>query len=182
MGCPVSSTCSRHSFDVCSGCCGWLPLEDALASSDPLCYMPTSRHSPEHPVTLQRQAERKAALRASREKRKSKPFTDKSRLVRRAYKNERETRDAIVRATHRSGASNGDGDSRLGTGEIGIDDKLQTRATSQFTVKVAELEKARAQGCIVVITNASGRKFAVAELDFFITAAGHIASGNQFPS
>jgi len=175
QGCPVSAFCLRHSFDVCSGCCGWLPLEDAEVSSDPLCYLPVDRRAPEHPLQTKRLADRKAALKVDKERRRSKPFTDKSRLVRRAYKNERQTRDAIVRATHRSGAANGDGDSRLGDGTVGIDDKLQSKSTHQFIVKVAEVEKARAQGCILVITTGTGRKFALAELDFYLESASHIA-------
>jgi len=89
-------------------------------------------------------------------------------MIRHAFRTERETRNDIIRATQRSGAVNGDGDSRIGSGRVGIDDKLQSRATKHITLKTEEIDKAHRQGCIVIITTATGRKFVVAELDFFI--------------
>jgi hypothetical protein len=89
-------------------------------------------------------------------------------MTRRAFRTERETRSDIIRATQRSGAVNGDGDSRIGSGRVGIDDKLQSKATKQITIKTEEIDKAHRQGCIVIITTATGRKFIVAELNFFI--------------
>lgn len=80
-----------------------------------------------------------------------------------------------MRHTIRSGALLGDGDLRLGDGTIGIDAKLHSTNHKTVSVAVDVLDKARQQGCIVVVTLASGRKFALAELDLFLNSAREIA-------
>jgi hypothetical protein len=92
----------------------------------------------------------------------------------RAAKNESNTRDTIIRATQRSGALNGDGDSRLGDGTLGIEDKLQSRSFKQFTVTLNEVDKAHKQGCLLVVTTAEGRKFVVSDLEFLILHADDV--------
>jgi hypothetical protein len=167
MKCPVAATCRAFGYD-CLDCCGGLPLEDAVNSTLRLFYKKLSPTDPDHPVVAARQEKRDQAKEAERRRRQSDIFKKKSRMTRRAFKTERETRSDIIRATQRSGAVNGDGDSRIGSGRVGIDDKLQSKATKQITLKTEEIDKAHRQGCIVVITTSTGRKFVVAELDFFI--------------
>ncbi|MCK7495074.1 MAG: hypothetical protein MZW92_31300 [Comamonadaceae bacterium] len=66
---------------------------------------------------------------------------------------------------------------RFGEGYLGFDYKLQTKATSQFTVKIDEVDKAwRQQRNIIVITTANGERFAVARLEQFIQFAEEIAA------
>lgn len=137
----------------------------------PLLYSPASPTDPKHPyVTLQKN-KRREARRSEVKRHRTKKWLDKSRLVRRSYKNEQATRDAIIRATRQSGSVLHDGDSRLGPGAWGIDDKLQTKATSQFVVKIETIHKAEAQKCVTIITTGNREKFVVASLPVFCEAA-----------
>ena len=170
--CPVLQYCRSLS---CLDCCGTLTAEEAAGSELPLLYKKMLPSDPDHPIVAERQELRRESRAKEKRRKQSDSYRNKSRLVKQSYRNERETRETIIRATQRSGAENGDGDSRLGDGQWGIDDKLQTRSTSQFTISVAEIDKASRQRSVIVVTLATGRKFVVADIDDFCSCAAAMA-------
>lgn len=166
--CPVTDHC-LNCGERCVICIG--NYEQAEWESAELCELGLhyvhKQGAPEHPYREWKKRRRQEAREAERDRKRTPAYKKKSRTVKRALKTEEKTRRAVVRATKRSGALNGDGDSRVGDGSIGIEDKTQSNATRQFTVVVDELEKAHRQGCIMVVTTATGAKFVVSELTFF---------------
>lgn len=174
FNCPVASNCYGYSDD-CLGCRGSLYPHEALDSTLPLLQQKMFPDDPDHPLKAAIKEARQQKKDVEKRRKKSDSFKKKSTLVRRAFRNEKETRTEIIRATQRSGAVNGDGDSRLGTGEWGVDDKLQSNATEQFTIRVKEIEKASNQKCVIVVTLKTGRKFVVATLEDFCNAADALA-------
>ena len=175
MGCPVTTSCRAFGY-MCFDCCGDMPLVDAIDSEMPLHYKKFYPTDPEHPVVAFRNKREELTRKSERARRASTPFKTKSKLVRKSFKTEGDTRTAIIRATARSGALNGDGDSRIGDGQWGIDDKLCSNAVSQFTVSIKDVSKAHAQHCVIVITLKDGSKYVVAELEDFCSAAESLAS------
>ena len=167
--CPVVQSCRGFGYD-CLDCCGGLPPEEGVNSTLPLLYRKYLPGDPEHPVVQLRKEQRESAKKVERARKQSTAFRQKSQLVKRAFKTEKQTRSEIIRATHRSGASNGDGDSRLGDGQWGVDDKLKSTSATQFTITVSEIAKAHDQHCIIIVTLSSGMKYVVAELDDFCSA------------
>lgn len=141
MPCPVSDYCKNTT--LCDECAG-NPDLGSEGELYPLLYIPINRWAPKHP----RSAAKKHV---------------KQKIQRKAARTETKTRD-VIRRTLRSGAANGDGDTRVGA--IGIDDKMQSTATKQFTVKVDEVDKAWSdKQCVVCITLATGRKFVVIPME-----------------
>ena len=173
--------------DQCQNCPGrcdsclafWEGVENVLQMELPLLYVP-HRGSPKvHPLTERRKAAKRQRQRAEGERRRSAPVKKRRQQTANALRNEAQTRTVFARATRRSGAAFGDGDSRLVkvSGEelpVGIDDKFHSKATKTVSLSTDEIDKARRQNCIVVVTLANGRKFAVAEFDYFTYAADQI--------
>jgi len=175
MGCPVADSCRGFGYD-CLDCSGMLPLDEALSSTLPLLYRKISPTDINHPLVDAKAAQREEKKKAAKRQKQSEAWKAKSKLVKRAYKNERITRDTIIRATSRSGATNGDGDSRIGDGQWGIDDKLMTKSSQQFTIRVEDIDKASAQRCVIVVTLSTGKKFVIAELGDFCSASAAMAA------
>lgn len=167
--CPVFGYCLNHA--ECFDCCGGLPLGEAADSTLPLLYLKMCATDPAHPVVEVRKVRKRDQLQRERDRKRSTAFRTNSMRVRKALRNERGTRDEIIRATHRSGASNGDGDSRLGDGQWGVDDKYYCVGNSQFTVKLKDIDKARSQKCVIIVTVKNGAKYVVAELNDFCSSA-----------
>lgn len=166
--CAMYDWCRNH--HLCEDCSDH--PENASETDLALRYKPASPFAPLHP---RQTTERNLEASAQQEMAFVKKAEDRRRrqvLGKKARRNEAETGRAIVRATVASGAVCGDGDARIGSGYFGIDYKLQTKSTSQFTVKVAEVDKAWYQHRnIIVITTAHGDRFAVARLDNLIAFA-----------
>jgi hypothetical protein len=145
----------------------------------PLLYIPLAGAPKKHPLALKKKDAKKFKLRLEGERRRSSDVQKRKRQTRAALKVEDQTRTLLARATHRSGATFGDGDSRLVVGDeelsVGIDDKFHSKAFKTVSLSTDEIDKARRQGCIVVVTLANGRKFAVAEFDYFVNSANEIA-------
>lgn len=176
MSCLVRKFCLNNDPTICGGCCGELLLEDAEISERPLLYQPCVMGAPKHPLQELRKQRRKESKLEEKRRKQSDKYRKKSKLVKKAFKNEEETRQALVRATIKSGSVLHDGDTRIGSGALGIDDKLQTKATKQFTVKVDEVTKAESQNCVLIITTAKDEKFVVASLGLFCKAAKELTS------
>lgn len=176
--CPVIRFC-RNADAWCSCCIGsvepdqWADLND----TDPMLhYRKNAATAPRHPYQLWKHQQ---GLRAKRNERQTKEVRDRKVRTRRAYSNERSTRTQLVRATVRSGAAFGDGDTRIGAGQWGIDDKLQSHAREQITVRVSEVDKASRQRCVIVLTTAEGRKFVVARLEDFAEAGAYLLESQE---
>lgn len=175
MYCPVVENC-RVFGHSCFDCAASLASEDeAIVSEMPLLYSKVLLSSPEHPLVGLRRHRRTESVKVDKQRKQTAAWRDKSYMVRKAFREEEVTRRQIIRATKRSGALNGDGDSRLGDGQWGVDDKRHSRASSTISVSVADVEKASNQSCVLVVTLATGRKFVIAELDDFVSASESIA-------
>lgn len=173
--CPVEKFCRNADIlcDSCIGCRHSDQWEQLGIIKMMLHYRPNQVRAPKHPYQFWLH---KRELARKRELKRSAPVKRRRLQTKRASRNEERTRTAIVQATKRSGALNHDGDSRLGNGEWGVDDKLQSTARAQFTVRVAEVDKASLQRCVVVVTTADGRKFVIADLEDFVAAAASLAA------
>lgn len=172
--CTVSEYCENA--HRCLECSGAFPLEDALDIELPLLYVRKDRDAPAlHPIQVERKRLKKHKNQALRQHKSSSPRLKNLRQLRSSQVNERKTREAIVRQTLASGSVIGDGDTRLGDGSIGLDDKLMSRAHKQFTITLDAIDKARRQACMIVVTTAEGRKFAVMELDYLLSSAAAIS-------
>jgi len=170
--CEVSQHC-LNCESRCDICIGSYSVDEWADLTLRLFYHAATKSAPEHPYTHWKKGR---VAKAKRDKKGSADFKKRSRIVRRAAKNEEGTRDAIVRQTMRSGALNGDGDTRLGDGSFGIDDKLMSRNREQFTITTKEINKASAQQCVIVVTLATGEKFVVAKLEDMLKAADALRS------
>lgn len=158
--------------------------EDVLDKELPLLYVPVLGGPKQHPIALKKKDAKKQRQRAAGEQRRSEAVQKRRKQTRNALKVEGQTRGVLARATHRSGATFGDGDSRLvgSDGEelsVGIDDKFHSTVRKTVSLSTDEIDKARNQNCFVVVTLANGRKFAVAEFDYFTLAAKEIAAHNR---
>lgn len=178
--CPVTDHC-LNCGERCVICIG--NYEQAEWESAELCELGLhyvhKQGAPEHPYREWKKRRRQEAREAERDRKRTPAYKKKSRTVKRALKTEEKTRRAVVQATKRSGALNGDGDTRLeGTG-WGIDDKYHSTARTRVSVNVTDLEKAARQKCLVVVTLAGGEKYVIARLEDFVAAAGELAEALQ---
>ena len=140
--CQVQKQCVNQSR--CHECSGSFPLPEALDIELPLLYVRKNTTCPAlHPIQVERKRQKVVALGAVRRAKTAAPRRKNLSKLRDSQRNERNTRDAIVRQTLASGAVIGDGDSRLGDGSVGLDDKLQSRSFKQIVVKIDEVDKAR---------------------------------------
>lgn len=174
--CQVAKFC-RNRDHLCDCCIGASEHEEDWDENPQglslLYHVAGYPDAPTHPYQKHKRAQRQQEKRA--QKHTKERITNKLR-TRRAARNEELTRRAIVRATQGSGARNGDGDSRLGDGTIGIEDKMQSRSRKQFVTKTDELDKAHRQGCLLVVTNADGEKIAIARLEWLLEHAADLVS------
>lgn len=177
--CTLQEQC-QNCPNRCDSCLAYFESEENVLSLElPLLYVPVGGGPKIHPLKARRKADKARRQREAGEHRRSASVKKRRQQNARALHNEKQTRTAFARATVRSGAAFGDGDSRLVkvSGEelrVGIDDKFHSRATKTVSLNTDEIDKARRQNCIVVVTLANGRKFAVAEFDYFISAAEEI--------
>lgn len=178
--CPVSEHCTNcgNRCEICIGAYAEPEWESAELCELALHYA-HKFGAPNHPYTEWKKRRRREARDTERDRKRTPDYKKKSRTVKRALKTEEKTRRAVVQATKRSGALNGDGDTRLeGTG-WGIDDKYHSTARTRVSVNVTDLEKAARQKCLVVVTLAGGEKYVIARLEDFVAAAGELAEALQ---
>lgn len=160
----------------CADCLGYYAI-DPEGVELPMLYSPLPGSPRRHPLAVEQHAAKVTAARNARQAKKQKPSYQRSKAqTRNSQQNERNTRAVIARATVRSGAAYGDGDTVIEGCTIGIDDKHQSRSSKSITLPVASIDKARSQSCILVITNVEGRKFAVAELDWLLRFATEVGN------
>lgn len=174
--CPVSEHCTNcgNRCEICIGAYAEPEWESAELCELALHYA-HKFGAPNHPYTEWKKRRRREARDTERYRKRTPDYKKKSRTVRRALKTEEKTRRAVVRATKRSGAVNGDGDTRIENTTIGIEDKFQSKSRKQFVVVTDEVDKAHRQSCVLVITTAEGRKFLVSELTFILCHAEELS-------
>ena len=179
--CSMKDAC-RNCGERCPDCIAYFQEDENVLDVElPLLYVPVQGAPKQHPITLKRKDAKRRKQFAAGEVRRSEAVQKRKRQTNNALKVEGQTRGVLARATLRSGALLGDGDSRLvgKDGEelsVGIDDKFHSKAFKTVSLSTDEIDKAQRQGCFIVVTLANGRKFAVAEFNYFTAAAKEIAA------